>query len=133
MVAKRTPAIGGSAGYVFGASGDSGAGAAMSVSGRGRERAGRARSREDLTLGSGRLRLIGPGRGFLALIGRLGFRRQRLAVGVEQLNLGGAVELSDRLALRLLGDIARRLVLDLLEGRESLGSHAFDLDDVPTE
>ena len=73
------------------------------------------------------------GRGFLARIGRLGFRRQRLAVGVEELDLGGAVELSDRLALRLLGDIARGLVLDLLEGREGLGSHAFDLDDVPTE
>ena len=39
----------------------------------------------------------------------------------------------DRVALRLLGDVARRLVLDLLEGREALGAHALDLDDVPAE
>ena len=43
------------------------------------------------------------------------------------------MELSDRVALRLLGDIARRLVLDLLEGREALGARALDLDDVPAE
>ena len=77
----------------------------------------------------------GAGRGgrFLARIGRLGLGRQRLAVGVEELDLRRAMQLRDRVALRLLGDIARRLVLDLLEGREALGARILDLDDVPAE
>src|SRR5271156_808739 len=96
-----------------------------------------ARSREARELGSGRLRLVGRrgggSRGFLARIGRLGLRRQRLAVGVEELDLGRAVQLRDRVALRLLGDVTRRLILDLLERREALGPDALDLDDVPAE
>ena len=70
-----------------------------------------------------------------AILARIGRRASaaRLAVGVEHLDLGRAVELENGVALRLLGDIAGRLVLDLLEGREALGAHAFDLDDVPAE
>src|SRR5271154_5187784 len=98
----------------------------MDVSGT-RTGAGRqARSRKGQVFASGRLGLVGrSGRGgSRARIGRLGLRRQRLAVRVEQLDLGGAVELVDRVALRLFGDILRRLVLDLLEGREALGARS---------
>ena len=57
----------------------------------------------------------------------------RLAVRVEHLDLGRVVELENGVLLRLLRDVAGRLVFNLLEGGEALGSHAFDLDDVPAE
>src|SRR5277367_799198 len=104
----------------------------MSVPRQKRERMDR--SREDLTLKLGRLRLIGAGGGRLARVGRgLRRRRQRLAVRVEQLDFGRVVELEDGVLLRLLGDVAGGLVLDLLEGGKAFGALALDLDDVPAE
>src|SRR5271163_666604 len=82
---------------------------------------------------SGRLRLVGAGGRRLAWIHRWGLGRQRLAVSVEQLDFGRVVKLENGVLLRLLGDVASGLVLDLLEGGEALGAYALDLDDVPAE
>src|SRR5947209_2426303 len=78
-----------------------------------------------------RRRLAARGRLRLRALGRR--RRQRLAVGVEEFDLGGVVQLRDLFALRLLRDEAPRLILQLLEGRKSLGALALDLDDVSAE
>src|SRR5580704_2379722 len=89
---------------------------------------------------SGRLGLLNAGRRILALrvvaaLVRRGFGLSgyRLAVRVDQLDLRRVVQLGDRLAFRLLGDVARGLILDLFERREGLGANVLNLDDMPAK
>ena len=61
-------------------------------------------------------------------------RRRRAAwLVVEALDLRLRCAASDQVALRLLRDVARGLILDLIEGREGLHPLLLDLDDVPAE
>src|ERR1700747_411024 len=88
-------------------------------------------------LASGRLGLLNAGRRILALrvvaaLVRRGFGLSgyRLAVRVEQLDLRRVVQLADRLAFRLLGDVACGLILDLFERRGGLGANGLPLGEM---